>query len=371
MADRDQPAENGETTTAETNNRVEARANDGESTSGESRDLVFHADLGNRTQEQTDEPPAPVKGKRSEYFILYVGVAALAVAAIVILLFKLPKSKTDGSDLGAGVFNSAGLRGHLVARLQKGQTQYQLEIKAIDPRSNAGFAQVAGDPPQPISINIRILDSSGFALCGKEIIMPFDPSREFPMLKKAAQTGSGISGELAKQQEDLLILKAEEQDRERGKDIFHNQVGSDGSVNTMYAQGVLPCSADQFKRFDYWDFSTNFPSMEEQDRLLKHPRDMLAFAGPDEKKNKRKASSQVRSAFYVEGDDRAAGWEASSGNLVTSMNRTFFVGGKSAQAIAAAWAADDVHFHYKCDQRANCALVHAGSATVISARLNE
>lgn len=369
MAETDQPAEKGESKSG--NVPVEAPGGEGEATWGELKDRVFHADAGDRTQEPAEGTPAPVKGKRSEYFLLYVGVAALAVAAIVILLFNLPKSKADGNDLGMGVFNAAGLRGHLVARLQKGQTQYQLEIKAIDPRSNAGFAQVAGDPPQPISINIRILDSSGFALCGKEIIMPFDPSREFPMLRRAAQTGSGISGELAKQQQDLLILQAEEQDRERGKDIFHNQAGSDGSVSSMNAQGVLPCSADQFKRFDYWDFSTNFPTMEEQDRLLKHPRDLLAFTGSDEARKKRKASNQLRSAFYVEGDDTATGWEASSGNLVTSMNRTFYVGGKSSQAIAATWAADDAHFHYKCDQRANCALIHAGSATAISARMNE
>ncbi|HUN84159.1 MAG TPA: hypothetical protein VMU48_07260 [Terracidiphilus sp.] len=371
MAETDQPAENGESTSGETNSPAEAQASEEGSTSGELKDLVFHADSGDRTQEPVEEPPASAKAKHSEYFILYAGVAALAVVAIVILLFNLPKSKAGGNDLGAGVFNSSGLRGHLLTRWQKGQTQYQLEIQAIDPRSNAGFAQVAGDPPQPISINIRIMDSSGFALCGKEIIMPFDPSREFPMLKKAALTGGGISGELAKQQQDLLILQAEEQDRERGKDIFHNQIGSDGTVRAMDAQGVLPCSADQFKRFDYWDFSTNFPSMEEQDRLLKHPRDLLAFTGSAEARNKRKASNQLRSAFYVEGDDTATGWEASSGNLVTSMNRTFLVPGKSAQAIAASWAADDAHFHYKCDQRANCALIHAGSATAISARLNE
>ncbi|HLY43544.1 MAG TPA: hypothetical protein VKR52_20190 [Terracidiphilus sp.] len=349
MAETDQPAENGESTWGVLKER-------------------FQDVVGELEQKNGVAIPGVTKTK-SEYFILYVGLGVLAVAAIIILLFNLPRKKSDANDLGQGVFNASGLRGHLVTRWAKGKTQYQLQIQPIDPRSNAGFALVAGDPPQPIFVNMRILDSSGFALCGKQIIMRFDPSREFPMLRKASQTGGKISRGLAKQQEDLLILQAEEQDRERGKDIFQNQQGSDGKASSMYSEGVLPCSADQYKHFDYWDFSSNFPTMDEQDRLLKHPKDLLAFNPPE--KSAKKKSSPMQSAYYIEGDDRVLSFDPSSGSLETSMNRRFIVGIKSDQAVAAGWAADVAHFHYKCDQRSNCALMHAGTSAVISARLNE
>jgi len=349
MAETDQPAENGESTWGALKEQFQ--------------------EVAGEPEQKDAEAPAVTKPKHSEYFILYVGLGVLAVAALVILLFNLPRKKSDANDLGQGVFNAAGLRGHLVTRWQKGKTQYQLQIQPIDARSNAGFELVAGDPPQPIYINLRILDSSGFALCGKQIILRFDPMREFPMLRRAAQTGGKISGELAKQQEDLLILQAEEQDRERGKDIFQNQLNSDGKATSLYSEGELPCSADQYKHFDYWDFSTNFPTMDEQDALLKHPKDLLVFTGPE--RDGKKKPSAPRSAYYIEGDDRAVGYDPASGTLETGMNRSFVVGTKTEQSIAATWATDVAHFHYKCDQRSNCALIHSGSSTVISARLNE
>ena len=49
--------------------------------------------------------------------------------------------------------------------------------------------------------------------------------------------------------------------------MFQNLAGSDGMINAISAQGDLPCSADAYKRANYWDFSTNFPTIEEQEAL--------------------------------------------------------------------------------------------------------
>ncbi|MFZ0742876.1 MAG: hypothetical protein WAM85_00625, partial [Terracidiphilus sp.] len=304
------------------------------------------------------EVPAPPKSKRSEYLVLLIGVGVLAVAAFFLFTpkrLKLPPP-SDSDDLGAGVSDADGLKGHLVARWQGG-VKYQLQIQPLDPRENSSFAFVMTRPPEPISINIRILDSSGFALCGKEIVLPFDP---------------GNSATSAARPADLQIRQAMEEERERGKDIFQNQVGSDGQIAAINAQGSLPCSADQYKHFDYWDFSTNFPTIDEQGQLMNHAQYAGAQAVNEARKTaRRKAVKKIQSAFYIEGDDRITGYEAASGALETSENRTFYIGRKSDQSAAAAWASSFAHIHYKCDQHANCALQRAGASTIIDGRMNE
>lgn len=321
--------------------------------------------------------PKTRRRKKSEFSILYIGLPILAVAVIVLFLFSRPKTKSDSDDLGAGIFNASGLRGHLVTRWQ-GKAVYQLQIEPIDPRENAGFELVTGNPPEPIYINIRVLDSSGFALCGTEVLLPFNPGRTTPQVASGSDTqakkspADRVSRDLAARPAELQIRQALEQDRERGKDMFQKQIGSDGQISAINAQGVLPCSADQYKHFDYWDFSTNFPTLEEQDKLLNHSRGMAAQTASEERRAaKRKAAKKGQSAYYIEGDDRITGFDASNGALETAMKRTFYIARKSEQATAAAWAANYSQLHYKCDQHAICALTRAGTSAVLSARLNE
>ena len=93
---------------------------------------------------------------------------------------------------------------------------------------------------------MKLLDATGFAVCGKDILFPFD----------AASPG--------------------EQDRERGHDILQSSPGDDGKVMAVSAQGTLPCTAAQYKQIVYWDFSTNFPTLAEQDELMKQPAQLKA-----------------------------------------------------------------------------------------------
>jgi hypothetical protein len=287
----------------------------------------FHAPMDLESQPLGDgsgiRPPAK---KSPRPFILILALAVLAMGSVVVLTQNnhpgKPKTPTDSDDLGAGIDNASGLRGHLVTRWQ-GKAQYMLKIEPLDPRYSDGFAAVTGNPTGPISINIRLLDSSGFALCGKEIVLRFDPSHAGRIAMPVAKNKAEAEKLAALRQADLERVSAQEKDRESGKDAFQNILGSDGAVEGLWAQGELPCSPDQYKRFDYWDLSTNFPTLPQQDQILgrKH-------SGPsnrDDAESERAGNGPVRhkappkpqSAFYMEGDDRATAFEPGR-NLLTS-----------------------------------------------------
>ena len=273
--------------------------------------------------------------------------------------------------MGAGIANGSGIRGHLVTRWQQGKPQYMLKLEPLDPRDNAGFAAVAANPPTPISINIRLLDSTGFALCGKEIVLRFDPAARavqtpLQFTRKRADTARLLD----EQQANLLQIAQQEKTRESGKDIFQNIQGSDGSVEALWAQGDLPCSPDQYKRFDYWDMATNFPTLAEQDVLLGHvhltPQEAAAAA---KKAKRRLAAKAAVPTFYMEGDDQINMYEASRAMLTDDSGRSFFIPGKTDQTTAANWASNYSHIHFKCDQHDNCAL-RTGSGAIL-ARMSE
>lgn len=282
------------------------------------------------------EPPLALAG---------LGLVLVAVfVALVVSTQNRSKSSTDSDDLGAGVSNAAGLRGHLITRWQ-GRAQYQLKIEPIDARADAGFARAAADPPEPLYINIRLLDASGFALCGKQILLPFAN-----MTPPAVTPG---------------------QDRARASDMFQTIASRDGKIEALWAQGELPCSPDQYKRFDYWDLSTNFPTLPEQAELLtRKPGTNKLTVAEAHATAARKAAKRVLSAFYIEGDDRVGSFEASRGLLLVGTNRGFYID-KKDQGTAVAWAADAALIHFKCDQRGICGLKRAGSTAIVLAKMNE
>jgi len=360
---------------------ADSQSTDGQTPEGEKTwtDLkeryIAHPEEGARDT-AAEAPVAPKGQKKLDRSTLLIVGAVVALVVVVFMFTYHPKPKLDYDDLGAGISNASGLKGHLISRWQ-GKAQYQLDLGPIDPREGPGFERVVDDPPQPLSINIRILDSSGFALCGKEILLPYYPAGSGPQAANSLQSASGgsLSGKARKEMEDrqanLELMQVQEQDRERGKDVFQNKLGSDGRVESMSAQGDLPCSADQYKHFDYWDFSTNFPTIAEQDELLKHPRSSRAQKALEERRAAARRAAKPQSAFYIEGDDTVSGYDTSSGALETSENRVFYIGRKSDQSAAATWASSFAHIHYKCDQHATCALQRAGTSSVITGRINE
>ena len=188
--------------------------------------------------------PAPRK-PAGAFNMLVIGIVVLGVIGVILYAINRPKPKKDFDDWGQGVYDAAGLRGHLVTRWV-GKPQYKVEITPIDPRENEGFAMVTGQPPAPISFNIRLLDSSGFALCGKEILLPYNPDGTVaPSLEPPRS-----KGEAERQAQALAAWQAQnakELQRENGHDVFQNHIGPDGKVDAINAQGVLPCSPEQYK----------------------------------------------------------------------------------------------------------------------------
>jgi hypothetical protein len=249
----------------------------------------------------------------------------------------------------------------------------------MEDRWGPGFSKVTLNPPVPMSVNIRLLDSTGFALCGKEIDFPFNPqSGGTPIAIPAVDNGKKLSAAersaamQAARQSQIAQMQTQEAAREHGKDIFQNQTTSEGQVSAVNVQGTLPCSPDQYRRVDYWDFNTNFPTLEEQAALLDPraaalaKRQLEAEAHP----GGHKLSKLPQQGFVMQGDDRVTGYDSAHG-LLQAENRTFQVDRRSGQATANAWANNYSLIHYRCDQHANCALTAAGEAAVLHARLAE
>lgn len=314
------------------------------------------------------------KEPKSSMPMLLAGAALLVVGMIVLVMMTHSTPKTDADDRGMAVFHAADLRGHMVTRWN-GKAQYQLKIDPVDPEEKAQFAYAAANPPGPMYVNIRMLDQAGFALCGKQVLFAYDPARNaaapIPSAGRRAskRVAERIAREQAEQKAALAGAQAQEQTREQGNDIFQNELGDDGSVIAVNVQGSLPCSRDQYKKIDYWDFATNFPTVEEQDALLHHKAQAKALA--ERRAAERRKAARTASAFYIEGEDRISLFDASRESLAMGDGKSFYIPGKPDQGTAISWAANSSLIHYKCDQRANCSLKHAGSTTVIYGRLNE
>ncbi len=312
----------------------------------------------------------PPKAQKSGLKILLLGLLVLGIAVYALIGLKKSTPKADSVDLGPGIENASGLRGHLVAGWQ-GNAQYQLRIEPIDPRENVGFAFVTANPQKAISIHVRVLDASGFALCGMDVLIPFDGRKS---------QANADSGDKAASTSAAQFQQALEHASDSGKDVFQTETGADGKIDALNAKGVLPCSLDEYKRFYYWDFSSNFPTLAEQDLLLgRKPAVSVqeAQSAPENEfavpkiKPRKPVVKKPPAAFYMQGDDRVVGWDSARGVLEGDAGHSFTIPKKSDQAIAAAWAEADAMIHYKCDPHANCALIHMGTTGVVMARLNE
>jgi hypothetical protein len=335
-------------------------------------------------QRQQEEEPPPKKKKPN--LLLIGGFAALAAFAVfVFMTASRPKQNTPPpGDLGPGIVAVSGLRGHLDTRWEgdtkTGRLAYQLRIEPMEDRWEAGFSKVTSNPPMPISVNIRLMDSTGFALCGKEVDFHFDPQNAaVPVAipsqvggdgKKVSQAERNAAMQAARQSE-ITRMRAEEVVRERGKDIFQNQTTADGQVSAVNVQGTLPCSPDQYRRADYWDINTNFPTLAEQAALVDPKAAALAreLEAP-EHPGKRTLPKLPQEGFVIQGDERVTGYDSARG-VLWAEGKTFQIDKRYGQATATAWANNYSLIHYRCDQHANCALTAAGEAAVLHARLSE
>ena len=331
------------------------------------------------------EGELPPPQRKRPNVVLIGGFALLTIFAVVAFYLARPKPSTlQAGDMGPGVVATSGLRGHLTTRWEgnekTGRLAYQLRIEPMEDRWQAGFSKVTLHPPMPLSVNVRLLDASGFALCGKEVVFHFDPSEAgVPVAlpgvnesgKKMTATEKNAAYAAARQNA-VARMQTEEAAREQGKDIFQNQVGNDGLASSVYVQGTLPCSPDQYRRADYWDFNTDFPTLQEQAALLDPKAAMLAKneLTPPGSLKRRTLPKLPQEGFVIQGDERITGYDSARGKLLAE-GRSFQIDKRYGQATATAWANNYSLIHYRCDQHANCALTAAGNAAVLHARLDE
>src|SRR6201998_218684 len=329
-----------------------------------------------------EEPP---KKKKPINFVLIGGFAALVIFGIFIVMSG-NKPKVDApppGDMGPGIVAAAGLRGHLNTKwdgdAKTGKLAYQLRIEPMEDRWGPGFSRATTHPPMPLSVNVRLLDASGFALCGKEIDFRFDPQNAgVPVAASVAESANGkklsasarMAAMQAARQSEITQMQAAEVTRERGKDIFQNQPTNDGQVAAVNAQGTLPCSPDQYRHADYWDFNTNFPTLAEQAALVDPKSAMHAKEFDPPGHTEKRALTKWGDGFVIKGEDRVTGYDSVHG-LLWAEEKTFAIDKRTGQTTASAWAAGYTLIHSKCDQHASCALTAAGQIAVLHARLSE
>lgn len=323
--------------------------------------------------------PAP-RGPRIPFALL--GFVLLAVIAVLMMLLLRPKKQETvaaADDLGPGVYNPSGLRGHMNIQWE-GRARYRVQIEPLDDSLAQGFAYVAATPPQPYSLTVRVLDNAGFALCSKVILFPFDPEKALAdqatndLTNKGNRRASQVARQLEQQRAQLDDMRKQEAQRELGNDILQTEVNPDGKVIALRALGDLPCSKDAYSRAYYWDFTSNFPTPDEQDAILHHRpnaieeiqlRSERAAAG---ERARRKAIAHPKPIFYIEGDDRISDYDVGNAVLETNLRKSFAIGRRAEQVTAQNWANDSALIHYKCDPASNCTLTRSGSSAVLHAR---
>jgi hypothetical protein len=282
------------------------------------------------------------------------------------LSLSLPGKPTATIDLGQGVSNDTGLRGHLVVHWPDKSATYGLKIEPIDGRDNDGFSKAVNTTTQPVFINARLMDRDGTLLCTKQIEL-------------TQNVGKGAAAVAA------------------GTDVFKRLPLKNGVIDGLWAEGSLPCTADQYKRADYWDFTTNFPTVAAQDKMmgrkpqvaesepppmppqqndtarvsaLRAANDRLAAAATAAAAARRQPK-KVQSLYFMQGDDQVTAYESGRALLTVGPGKSFFILRTADQAAAAQWAEDSALVHYTCDQHAVCMLRHSGSPAVVLARMNE
>jgi hypothetical protein len=313
-----------------------------------------------RVEPTAPKPPRETSADRIRKYkknpVIVYGAAGLGLGVLLVILFAIFSSllgPPDGRyDLGAVSSAAAGLNGHLYLQWDK-KLQYRLTLEPSYTDQQAEFAMAAANSQQPLSVQINLLDLKGFVLCSKEILLKYNAQND----------------QLTQEQRD-----AQEAMRERGKDVFENQTGPDGHIKAINAHGDLSCSARAYEKALSWSFTTNFPSLAEQDELLKGERQTQAKAersAPDKNAEHKKTAAKAPAKlvpFSTEGDDAIVDLDAFHGTLVTRGRKTFFVDKSSPALTNARWQEYPVAIHYRCDRSLDCILMNGG-AGVLRARL--
>jgi hypothetical protein len=314
------------------------------------------------------------------------------------------------------IASAEGLRGQLVTKFDD-KLDYKLMIAPSTAAQQAAFADTVDDAPRPLSIDFQLRDGFGLVLCSQEVVLKFDAKKAAFRAAPVAAAAARTKGQW-KEWAAFDRMEAEELDREEGKDVFQNNVGSDGKIASINAQGQVPCSREEYDRTASWSFSPVFPSVAEQADIAREhvnrpaepvqssapaevpahrtaapaARSLTAIAMPEIIQGGKRAQVHDQSAaiqaegrqamaanlkqasmtpakppayFNIEGDDAIASFDPNGGVIETRGGRTFFFADKAAAAsIATRWQDAPANIHYKCDQSAACTLTRLGGTAL-------
>jgi hypothetical protein len=342
---------------------------------------------GAEVQKAAAAPPRPAKAtakpgakndpssKTKAVILAGVGMGLLA-GLMCAVLFTHPGPVDNSTDMGSVTSNTTGLKGHLITNWGD-RLDYKLSIEPSDPSQLAGFSNAVINSPRPLSINVQLKSVTGAVLCDDAILLKFDPLKR-SAIATATPVGKG------KKVDEILENRAQvaqalnnarmvsqELDREHGKDIFQNNVGSDGQVASISAQGTLPCSRKQYESTASWGFTSNFPvvipvaSPHTQDSK-QNDNSLSAAVTSDRISEAQSAASKRRkialpvSRFFVEEDDTAVGYQAQTGIIETRAGKAFQMEKRDLVSTELKGVDFPINVHYRCDQFGACALAGIG-----------
>lgn len=204
---------------------------------------------------------------------------------------------------------------------------------------------MAQDPPRQLTLTIRLLDSSGGVACEKMILLPA-PAPQGTLRDPAQALAPQITP---------------------SGDTAVNVTGNDGKIDEIDLTGSLPCSEKAYRLLAGWDFSTNFPTVQEQQDWLKHKGKRAESLKSHHAR--RFAQPILNLPAPIEGDDVIVGDNPSNGTLSTSGGLVFLVKPGAARNRSAGWQIFPAPIHYRCDKKGFCILTRTRSDTVLQARL--
>jgi hypothetical protein len=296
------------------------------------------------------QPAEPVRKQKQSFsfpvaklFMLFAVVAGIVFLIIAVPTLIHPKPPDPYIDLGSQRFDPAGLSGRLIARWQASGS-YQLFLDPIDQTQVASFAAVAQDPPRQLSVTIRFRNAAGLVACQKQILFP-PPVPHTKGAKPAPATGP--------------------QQSPTG-DTIDNTTGQDGQISEIDLTGPLPCSAKAYATFAAWDFSTDFPTLAEQQEWQRHEGALNAKSHAG---NGEPSPQTEHLPIPIEGDDVIVGDNPSRGTVDTSGGLVFYLGAAGLRNRSAEWQVFPASIHFRCDKNGSCTLTRTNSRASIQARL--
>ncbi len=315
--------------------------------------FAFRAAIAASEPQATTEHETPKSSAIRIVTFAAVAVAALLVVVLAYLAFpKIAQGKAPALyiDMGNRRFDPAGLSGRLIARWE-GSPSYQLYLDPVDQQDAAAFQTLAVNPPQPLSVLIRLLDPAGMVACQKEIVFP-----------SAARPGKAIDPTQA-----LLPETTSSGDK------VQDMAGPDGQIAEITASGPLPCSLQQYQRLSSWEFVSNYPTDADQKGALKQSNSQSLAPSPERRRSSvgwHMAPVQFqRLTAPIEGDDVIVGDNPATGVVDTGGGRVFAVGATGWRARTAEWQIFPAAIHFRCERTGVCTLTHVTSRTTLQARL--